>query len=89
MYKLRAKTASGPSPREDMASFEGLGHAIRDLASTIQHPSTLLLGRPKMMRPIGVDEPYTKERKMTWSELFFDLIFVTGSARWATCSAQA
>ena len=61
-----------------MASFVGAGHAVRDLVRQLSWQNALWLGVPQMQRPINTNEPYKQERKMTWSELFFDLIFVTG-----------
>ena len=61
-----------------MASFVGAGRAVKDLAGQLTWNNLLFLGVPKMQRSIELNEPYEKERKMTWSELFFDLIFVTG-----------
>ena len=35
--------------------------------------------RPRLLRTVDVeDTDYEKERDVTWSELFFDLIFVVG-----------
>ena len=53
---------------------EGAGRAFEEFRC--HH--ILTLGKPKMLRGETVGDSYEKERKMTWSELFFDLIFVTG-----------
>ena len=62
-----------------MPAFEGAGSAVRDLMSSVTWKDALFLGRPKLLRGTEANDfGYQRERKMTWSELFFDLIFVTG-----------
>ena len=67
-------------------SFEGEGHdvgaALADLVwGELSARSVLTLGKPTPMRGETVDSDHPHARKMTWSELFFDLIFVTGVRR--------
>ena len=59
-------------------SFTGAGAAVVDLAKALTLRDAASLGRPVMSRGLTMDDNYEHERKMTWSELFFDLIFVTG-----------
>lgn len=41
-----------------------------------------LLQKPRLLRGVDVNNmDYEKERDMTWTELFFDLIFVTATTR--------
>lgn len=64
------------------AGFEGSGSALHHIAwGHLTVRSVLTLGVPTLVRGEHANDKYEAERKMTWSELFFDLIFVTGVRR--------
>ena len=60
---------------------EGLGHVFLSLFCPVKWSRLATLGKPRLLRGENLQDAYEHERKMTFSELFFDLIFVTGVRR--------